>query len=198
MDRFLPDYTKWEMTRRARFLNWMLRVLTICQSSIRRVKLSVWDFSLTRALSMMRRTAPNILFRVLVYFGIACAYLIVAGASAGIGYGMGAFGDEDFRLGAAFCGAIAGFGVTAGAIYLLREYLLYIVKAGHIAVLVELIDGRDLPPGQWAFLRIAVGFVDEVILAHAIRSRADHPSAAAEESLVLYAQNGRIMLKNAA
>ena len=32
--------------------------------------------------------------------------------------------------------------------YLLREYLLYMVKAGHIAVLVELMDGRELPQGR--------------------------------------------------
>lgn len=219
------------------------------------VTFPVWDFSLTRALSMMMRTAPYILFRVLVYFGIACAYVIVTGAGAGIGYGVGVFGDEDFRLGATFWGGAAGFGVTAGAIYLLREYVLYVVKAGHIAVLVELIDGRDLPAGQGqiaygrqivsqrfvaasvlfgldhlikgviaaitgllggilsllpipgvdsiagllrAFLRIAVGFVDEVILAHAIRTRAENPWAAAEEALVLYAQNGKVILKNAA
>ncbi len=215
----------------------------------------MWDFSLTRALSMMMRTAPYILLRVVVYFGIASAYVIVTGAGAGVGYGVGAFGDEDFRLGATFWGGAAGFGLTAGAIYFLREYVLYVVKAGHIAVLVELIEGRDLPAGQGqigygrqivsqrfvaasvlfgldqlikgviaaitgllggvlsllpipgidriagllrAFLKIAVGFVDEVILAHAIRTRADNPWAAAEEALVLYAQNGKVMLKNAA
>lgn len=32
--------------------------------------------------------------------------------------------------------------------FFLREYLLYVVKAGHIAVLVELLDGRPLPDGK--------------------------------------------------
>lgn len=32
--------------------------------------------------------------------------------------------------------------------YFLREYLLYLVKAGHIAVLVELMDGEELPGGR--------------------------------------------------
>lgn len=215
----------------------------------------MWDFSLSGALALMARTAPYILFRVTVYFGIACAYVIVTGAGAGIGYGIGTFGDEDFRLSAAFWGGAAGFGVTAGVIYLLREYILYIVKAGHIAVLVEMIDGRELPSGQGqiaygsrivrerfvqasvlfgldqlikgviaaitgllegiasilpipgldnlvrvfrAFLKIAVGFIDEVILAHAIRTRAENPWVAAEEALVLYGQNYKAMLKNAA
>ena len=32
--------------------------------------------------------------------------------------------------------------------YFVREYLLYLVKAGHIAVLVELFEGRELPAGR--------------------------------------------------
>jgi len=215
----------------------------------------MWDFSLSSALALMARTAPYILFRVAVYFGIACAYVIVTGAGAGIGYGIGTFGDDEFRLGSAFWGGVAGFGVTAGVVYFLREYILYIVKAGHIAVLVEMIDGRELPSGKGqiaygssvvrerfvqasvlfgldqlikgviaaitgllegiasilpipgldalvrifrAFLKVAVGFIDEVILAHAIRTRAENPWAAAEEALVLYGQNYKAMLRNAA
>jgi hypothetical protein len=49
-----------------------------------------------------------------------------------------------------------------------------------------------------AFLRIAVGFIDEVILAYAIRSQATNPWRSAETALILYAQNYKIMLKNAA
>ena len=49
-----------------------------------------------------------------------------------------------------------------------------------------------------AFLRVAVGLIDEVILAHAIRSRATDPWASAREALVLYGQNYRPVLKNAA
>lgn len=49
-----------------------------------------------------------------------------------------------------------------------------------------------------AFLRIAVGLVDEVILAHAIRTRSTNPWASAQTALVLYAQNYPTMLKNAA
>ena len=48
------------------------------------------------------------------------------------------------------------------------------------------------------FLKIAVGLVDEVILAHAIRTRSENPYASAKEALVLYGQNAKPMLKNAA
>lgn len=49
-----------------------------------------------------------------------------------------------------------------------------------------------------AFLRIAVGFVDEVILAYAIRTKSDNAWASAQTGVVLYAQNYKPMLKNAA
>jgi len=194
-----------------------------------------------------------LLFRMAFYFGIAAAYVIVTGTGAGIGWGIGAMGDEGFQAGATFWGGGIGFVVTAGAIYLMREYLLYIVKAGHIAVMVELLDGRELPEGQVAygrklvterfaeasvlfgldqlikgvvraitglvqglmsilpipglrsimsvvraFLKVSVGLVDEVILAHTIRTRSENPFASAKEALVLYGQNAKPMIKNAA
>ena len=215
----------------------------------------MWDFSMGTALGIMRKTAPFIVFRMIVYFGIAVAYVLATGTGAGIGWGIGNFGDEDFRLSSTMWGGIAGFGLTAGVIYFLREYLLYVVKAGHIAVMVELLDGRDLPDGKGqiayasqivkdrfgeasvlfgvdqlvkgvvnaitglvqglltflpipglqnimgvvrAYLKLAVGLIDEVILAHGIRHQADNPWTSAREALVLYGQNAGPMLRNAA
>ena len=213
------------------------------------------DFSISTSFAVMARTAPFLVFRMIVYFGMAVAYVIVTGTGAGIGWGVGGFGDEEFRAGATFWGGAAGFGLTAGVLYFLREYILYTVKAGHIAVMVEMIDGRPLPQGRGqiahatavvkerfaetsvlfgidqlvkgvlgaitgllqgiasilpipglqqimgivrAFLRIAVGLVDEVILAHAIRTRSTNPWASARTALVLYGQNAGRMMRNAA
>jgi len=215
----------------------------------------MWDFNIGAALGLMRKTLPFLLFRIAVYFGIAVAYVLVTGTGAGIGYGVGGFGDDDFQVASTAWGGIIGFGVTAGVIYLMREYLLYVVKAGHIAVMVEIMDGRALPDGQGqityarkivterfgeasvlfgidqlikgvvgaitglmqgilsilpipgldkimvlvrAYLKLAVGLVDEVILAHGLRTRAQNPYASAQEALVLYGQNAKPMLRNAA
>lgn len=215
----------------------------------------MWDFNISTALNLMRKTAPFLVFRIAVYFGIAVAYILVTGTGAGIGYGVGGFGDEDFRIAATTWGGVIGFGGTAGVIYLMREYLLYIVKAGHIAVMVEALDGRDLPKGQGqiayaktivterfgeasilfgidqlikgvinaisgllqgllsfvpipgisnvmalvrAYLKLAVGLIDEVILAHGIRTRSENPYASAKDALVLYGQNAKPMMINAA
>ncbi|MEI2686177.1 MAG: hypothetical protein V9G14_07795 [Cypionkella sp.] len=203
----------------------------------------------------MRRTAPFVMFRAIVYFSITAALVAATGTGAGVGWGVGAFGDEDFRASSIFYGGVLGFGVTAGIIFFLRDYILYIVKAGHIAVMVELMQGGTIPGGRGqieyareivtarfgqasalfaldrlikgviaavtglvqglltilpipgveqamgalrAYLRLAVGLVDEVILAHAIKTKSDNPWASAREALVLYAQNAKPMLMNAA
>src|SRR5262249_55269862 len=41
-----------------------------------------------------------------------------------------------------------GFGITSAALYFAREYILYLVKAAHIACLVEVLDGKEIPGGQ--------------------------------------------------
>lgn len=211
----------------------------------------MWDFNITQAIGLMVRTAPFILLRLAVYIGIALAYMLATALGAGIGYSFGSVGSAGG--GGAFWGGAIGFGLVGAVMYWAREYLLYLVKAGHIAVLVELIDGRGLPAGRGqidhgtaivkerfaqasalfaldqlvkgviravtglasgllsflpgakqlrdimrAFLRIAVGFLDEVILAHAIRTGSSNGWESAQEALVLYGQNWKVMLRNAA
>lgn len=215
----------------------------------------MWDFSVSAAFGLMRRTAPFVIFRVIVYFGISAAFILATGTGAGIGWGIGKFGDDEFLANTVFYGGVFGFSITAGVLFFLRDYVLYIVKAGHIAVMVELMQGGTIPEGRAqidyarqvvtqrfgqasalfaldqlikgvvgavtglmhgilaflpipgldrimgvvrAYLKLAVGLVDEVILAHAIRTKSDNPWASAQEALVLYAQNARPMLVNAA
>ena len=215
----------------------------------------MWDFSFGRGIGLMVQTLPFVLLRMAVYFGAALAYVLVTGTGASIGWGVGALGDDGFRASATFFGGVTGFGIVLIVMYWLREYILYMVKAGHIAVMVELIDGRPMPEGRSqighaqamvrqrfaeastlfavdqlikgvlraitgmvrglftllpipgarqlvtilrAFLRVAVGFIDEVILAYGLRTRATDPWESARTALVLYAQNYKPMLKNAA
>lgn len=216
----------------------------------------MWDFSLRSALGMMVRTLPFILLRMAVYFGIALGYILMTGVGAGVGWGIGGFGDEGFQASTTMWGGFAGFGIFGAIMYWAREYILYLVKAGHIAALLELIDGKQtMPQGRSqithatavvkqrfpqasvlflmdqlvkgviraitglvrgiltilpipgarqlagllsAFLRVAVGFVDEVILAYAIRTQSTNAWVSAKEALVLYGQNYKNMMKNAA
>ncbi len=215
----------------------------------------MWDFSIGRSVSVMARTWPFIALRIIVYFGITLAYIMATGTGASVGYGVGHISsDPDGPLSFALWGGVVGFGVVSIAVYWIREYILYIVKAGHIAVMVHLIDGRDIPDGQGqigyardvvterfaeanvlfvvdqlvkgairaitgllggiaAFLpipglsglvsfintviRLSLTYVDEIILGYNIRINSASPFETARQGVVLYAQNGRVMVKNA-
>jgi hypothetical protein len=215
----------------------------------------MWDFSISRSLGLMARTLPFLALRLAVYISILIAFVAATAIGASLGWSMGGTADDGAQAGSAFLGGAIGFGITAGILAFLRAYILYIVKTGHIAVMVELLDGQALPEGRRqiaharqvvterffeastlfaidqlvkgvlaaitgliqgvasflpipglqqimgvvrAFLRVSVGLVDEVILAHAIRTRSDNPWGSARIALVLYGQNGRAMLRNAA
>ena len=226
----------------------MLRVRTF--GGIR----AMWDFDIGRTLGIMFRTWPFIALRLIVYFGITVAYVLATGAGAGVGYGVGNIFAEGGPEAMAFWGGIVGFGLVSLALYWMREYILYVVKAGHIAVMVHLIDGRDVPGGQGqiayarqvvterfaeanilfvmdqlvkgaigaitgliggiaAFLpipglqgivcfintviRLSLTYVDEIILGYNIRLTARTRSRRRRQGVVLYAQNGKTMVKNA-
>ncbi len=213
----------------------------------------MWDFSFSRAIGMVLQTLPFILLRLAVYGAVATLYMFAIGTGAGIGWLLGRVGGGG--PGGAFLGGLLGFGVVSAVLYLLREYLLYMVKAAHIAVLVEILDGKSIPAGQNqlsygaasvkthftqssvlfgvdllikgvigalarilrgiegmlpvpgldalvnlinAVMRMSLTYVDEIILAYLLRTRTANPWAAAQDGVVLYAQNYRHLLKNAA
>ncbi len=108
----------------------------------------MWDFEIGRTLGIVIRTWPFVVFRMIVYFGITIAYILATGTGAGVGYGVGHIMGDGGPLSFAMWGGILGFGLVSLILYWLREYILYIVKAGHIAVIVRLIDGHDVPGGQ--------------------------------------------------
>ena len=210
------------------------------------------DFKIGEVLGLMARTMPFLIFRFLIYFAITFAYILMTGIGAGIGYGIGAVGGSG--AGGSVIGGIAGFSIMSVIAYLLREYLLYMVKAGHIAVLVELMEGKEIPGGRGqidhaqrvvrerftessvlfavdqlikvvlrafnrAFFTIAnfipipgvqgivkfintvvnlsLTYLDEVILAYNIRTKATNPWRSSGDAVILYAQNYKAFLKNA-
>jgi hypothetical protein len=218
-------------------------------------KSTMWDFDITRTFALMARTLPFIFLRMLVYFTITFVYILVTGTGAGIGWGVGsAFAENGAEGGFAFWGGLIGFGAVTLFVYWVREYILYLVKAAHIAVLVQLLDNREIPDGQnqlrfgreivtarfaeanvlfvvdqlvkaairaitgllggiAAFLpipgldalvrlansviRMSLTYVDEIILGYNIRVGSNTPFETAQRGVILYAQNGRTMVKNA-
>lgn len=211
------------------------------------------DFRSGKIFALLTRTLPFVALRLFVYLGITVAYVVVTGLGGGVGLLLGKLGANG-AVGA-FWGALTGFVLVSGVLYWAREYLLYLVKAGHVAVLVELMQGHAIPggkgqidyangvvrrhfatssalfglnqlirgilgvfnrltvsiaswlpiPGLDALVRIvdavintSLGHLDQVILAQILRRPTDDPWATARDSVVLYAQNYRGVLRNAA
>lgn len=116
------------------------------------------DFKIKDVFSALWKTKAFMLFRFLIYFGITLAYVIATGAGAGVGSLIGkvAGGSEA----GAFYGIIGGFGLVTGVLYYVREYLLYMVKAGHIAVILKYLDKEEIPSGKGQ-ISYAQGIVKE-------------------------------------
>lgn len=109
----------------------------------------MWDFSIGKAVGAVLRTMPFVLLRMAIYLGIGVAYVLASGVGAGIGWVVGSFwSDVDAHAGGAFWGGLVGFGLTSAVLYFAREYVLYLVKAAHIAVLVEIYDNHPIPAGE--------------------------------------------------
>ncbi|TCK23730.1 hypothetical protein EV667_3571 [Ancylobacter aquaticus] len=212
----------------------------------------MWDFSIATTLSLVLRTWPFVLLRLVVYAAIASGFVLGTGLGAGTGFTIGLAFAGDGPLTGALIGAVAGLCLVCGVLWWVRQYLVYLVKAGHVAAMDALLQGRALPGGRaqiayalatvrarflevnllfaldllirgvvralvgllnlltgWipgfrslnAFvngvLKVALGLVDEIILAYIIRHGEASPAAAARDGLVLYAQNAGPMLRNA-
>ena len=106
----------------------------------------MWDFNFSTIISLMVKTFPFLIFRFLVYSTITLIAVALTGGGAGIGWMGGAILGEP--EGGVFYGGILGAGAAAYFLYFIREYVLYQVKAGHIALLVKFMDGQPVPDGQ--------------------------------------------------
>jgi hypothetical protein len=110
------------------------------------MELSVIDFRVGQIFGLLMRTLPFFALRLAVYLGITVAYVVAVGVGGGIGLLFGKVGGAS-GVGT-FWGALVGFGLVTGVLFWVREYILYLVKAAHVAVLVELLDGREIPSGK--------------------------------------------------
>jgi len=211
------------------------------------------DFRTGQIFALLLRTLPFLALRVVVYVGITLAYVVAVGIGGGLGYLFGKIGGNSG--GGTGVGGLLGFAIVSGVLYWARQYLLYLVRAAHVAVLVQLLDGKPVAGGQgqiafgrelvtqhfatsnvlfglhqlvrgvlrvfnrltvsiasWlpipgldavvkivdAVIATGLGSLDQVILAQILRKPASNPWAVGRDCIVLYAQNYKGVLKNAA
>lgn len=97
------------------------------------------------ALALCLKTMPYILMRLAVYVGFTLAAVVWLALVGGIAYLFS--GKDGHDSGGGFFLFLIGFGLPAGLFFWLRQYVLYLLKAGHIAVLTQLITAGALPDG---------------------------------------------------
>ena len=100
-------------------------------------------YGLGTALKLLMKTSPYIIARLTVLVGFTVGAIIWFGinvAIASLWAGTDSEGVGGITL-------LIGFGLPAGLYFWLRKYVLYILKAGHIAVLTKLITEGSLPDG---------------------------------------------------
>lgn len=102
------------------------------------------SFSIFRAMGLVLRTWPFIVLRIAISSLIGLAYVLAIGAGAGIGWVVGRAWEDMSPLGA-LAGGFIGFFVAWGVFLWLRAWLVYFVKAGHVAALTLALEGRPLP-----------------------------------------------------
>ena len=119
------------------------------------------NLQLGKAIGIVARTFPYLAYRALVY-GACCAAVALGVAVLGL------IGKVFGGAAAAILFVLALIGGGFGA-KLLREYVLYVLKAGHVALIAELATQGKLPDGvsqtAWARARVVALFKEISALA---------------------------------
>ncbi|NTU96403.1 MAG: hypothetical protein HGA62_01145 [Chlorobiaceae bacterium] len=116
---------------------------------------------LGRAIGIVAKTKVYLFYRAMVYGSVALVVALFLGVLVLIGSIFGAGASFVLFIMALFAG---GFGFR-----LLREYVLYLLKAGHIALITEIAGVGDLPAGAsqtgWAKERVLKYYREVSVLA---------------------------------
>lgn len=97
-------------------------------------------------MKLITTTLPFLLIRFLIYGAFAIAALIFLGIMIGIGFLLAKiFGESS---GAFIVVMVIALGGIFGGLKFLERYVLYIVKVGHISVVVELLKNGSIPEGK--------------------------------------------------
>lgn len=119
------------------------------------------NLQIGRAVRIVLQTSPYLFYRAAVYGAICAGAALVLLFLALIGYLFG--GTAAFVMLLIALGA-GGFGAR-----LLREYVLYLLRAGHVAVITEIIERGKLPEGvsqtQWGSTKVKAFFKEISVLS---------------------------------
>jgi hypothetical protein len=103
-------------------------------------------FDLLNATRTIEHAMPFVLYRFMVYLGLAMAYLFAALAGAGTFVAFASFTKNPSSV--ASLGALLGLAGCGYLVYKFRSSLLFNLKVGQLALLGEQAKGSKLPEGK--------------------------------------------------
>lgn len=106
-------------------------------------------FHFRTATRVFFRTLPFVLLRMGVGAALGLATIVYFGLTAGVGYYL--LNAGTISSGIAIVGLLVAIVLFIGLWRLLVRYVLYVIKAGHIAVIAHIIDTGESPPNQLRF-----------------------------------------------
>ncbi len=108
----------------------------------------LWSFSIWRALGLVAATWPFLVLRLIVNLMIAMGTLLAVTIGAFLGWGLAHIVSSWPMDAAAIYGGLFGLVVLGIVLWWIRDYLLYLLTAGHVAALMQAFDGAPLPVGK--------------------------------------------------
>ncbi len=107
--------------------------------------LAVTTEGFSTALNLCLKTMPYVWMRLGAYVAFTVAAVIWLALVGGVAYMFS--GKNGANSGGGLVLFLIGFGLPVGVFYWVRQYVLYLLKAGHIAVLTRFITIGTLPAG---------------------------------------------------
>ncbi len=101
----------------------------------------MWDFSLSHAFGQVLRSTAALGARLLVFLAVALIVVLASLILGWAGHVIGYMGSEFFQATAGFWGAVLGTVLAIGALFFLRDNLLFHLTAPHALVLAGQTSG---------------------------------------------------------
>ncbi len=121
------------------------------------------NLQLGRALNIVMQTTPYLIYRAMIYGMLCVGFLVFLGFLGIVGMVFGGGAATVLFFICLIGGGFLGLG------RLLGEYVLYMLKAGHVALITEIVENGTLPDGTsqtaWAKDRVMAYFKEVSVLS---------------------------------
>lgn len=104
------------------------------------------EIALLKGVQTFEKTMPMMIYRLFVYLMVAVGYIAATLFGTGTGFGLGSMGNNPASVSS--LGAVIGFGLCCYALYRMRSFFLFNVRASHVGLLTKALEEQSLATGM--------------------------------------------------